>query len=197
MNAVIDFADQNEFMIAGARGFGCYATFKAAVVALLACNTVVYLWQGSVGQALDSVAWFTLLMLFAFDGARRQKNHTRLVRRTVRAARLVASALIVAAVIAYSHQREWLDLLNSTLWIAVVVLLECEVRLPRLFAASRKSFAAIAAVLYASLAMLVLVWAARGKWLDAYDALLWLTAFASIEMDLLRMPHDKIRVVPA
>jgi hypothetical protein len=29
-----------------------------------------------------------------------------------------------------------------------------------------------------------LLWAWRGEWFDAYDALLWLVAFAAIEMDV-------------
>ena len=38
----------------------------------------------------------------------------------------------------------------------------------------------------ASLLELVVVWAWRGEWFDAYDAMLWLGAFAMIEMDVLQ-----------
>jgi hypothetical protein len=175
---------------AGTHGFGAYAAFKAAIVVLLACNTVWYLWKGSLGQALDSLAWFTLLVLFSYEAGRSEHVRNSVVAQGVRVTRLIAAALIFGAVLAYSQQREWLDLLNSALWIAVVVLLECEVRSPRLFAEARNIFAASAAVLYASLAVLVIVWAARGKWLDAYDAALWLTAFASIELDILRVSRS-------
>ena len=47
-------------------------------------------------------------------------------------------------------------------------------------------FTAVAAALYAALALLVGVWAWRGDWLDAWDALVWLAAFAMIELDVLR-----------
>ena len=82
-------------------------------------------------------------------------------------------------------ERESLDAINSGLWIAVVVLLEIEVRRPRDVARFRPWFAAAAAMLYTALALLVLTWGWRGEWLDAYDALLWLVAFAIIEMDVL------------
>jgi hypothetical protein len=31
------------------------------------------------------------------------------------------------------------------------------------------------------------VWAGRGEWFDAYDAMLWLVAFATIEINVLRI----------
>ena len=46
-------------------------------------------------------------------------------------------------------------------------------------------FAAVTAALYSGLGALVLVWAWRGAWFDAYDAVLWLAAFATIEMNVL------------
>jgi hypothetical protein len=68
----------------------------------------------------------------------------------------------------------------------VVALLELEVRRPPLVARRRRVFTAVAAALYAALALLVGVWAWRGDWLDAWDALVWLAAFAMIELDVLR-----------
>jgi hypothetical protein len=71
------------------------------------------------------------------------------------------------------------------LWLAVVVLLEIEVRFPGEITRFRHGFTAVAAALYAGLAILVLMWAWQGEWFDAYDALLWLVAFAAIEMDVV------------
>ncbi len=42
------------------------------------------------------------------------------------------------------------------------------------------------------LAALVLVWAWRREWFDAYDAALWLAAFAMIEMDVLRSSRKNV-----
>ena len=191
--------------------------------ALLACNTAYYLFGGAWTEALDALAWLTLLALFAletgFDGAfgalkprpttvpnaiavgrgfiAPSRMIASVVRRlraprakaAIRGLRLAAAAAVGAAAIGYAYQNEWLDAVNSALWIAVVVLLEIEVRNPGAVARRRAWFTATAATLYAGLGALVLVWAWRGVWFDAYDAALWLTAFAMIEMDVLRRPR--------
>ena len=74
--------------------------------------------------------------------------------------------------------------MNSVLWIAVVILLEAEVRFPKLVSNARHAFAATAALLYGGLAVLVVLWAVNGLWFDAYDALLWLIAFATLELNI-------------
>ena len=98
------------------------------------------------------------------------------------------------AAIGYAVQNEWLDAVNTALWIAVVVLLEFEVRSPGAVARRRGWFTATATTLYAGLGALVLVWAWRGDWFDAYDAALWLTAFAMIEMDVLQLSRGEAAV---
>ncbi len=112
----------------------------------------------------------------------------------IRGLRLVAAAAVGAAAIGYAWQTEWLDAVNTMLWIAVVVLLESEVRNPDAVARHPTWFKATAAVLYAGLGALVLVWAWRDAWFDAYDALLWLAAFAMIEMDVLQLSRREVSV---
>jgi hypothetical protein len=155
---------------------------RLAVFALLAVNTAYYFCAGALSKGLDSAAWLLLLSLFASETG---FFSLRLPEAGMRAARLLAVAGICTAAVGYVIERNDLDALNSALWIAVVVLLEFEVRRPREVATFRSAFKTAAALLYASLGTLVLVWCWRGEWFDAYDALLWLTAFAAIEMDLL------------
>ena len=237
-----------------------YPGFKAAVFALLACNTAYYLLGGTLTKALDALAWLTLLALFAletgFDGAfgalkprptavpnaiavgrgfiaplrmiasvvRRLRARPRdtlaerpvagtgakarcpqtagfasneSARRAMAAIhglRLAAAAAVGAAAIGYAWQNEWLDAVNTALWIAVVVLLEFEVRYPGAVARHRAWIATTAATLYAGLGALVMVWAWHREWFDAYDAALWLTAFAMIEMDVLRVSRREAAV---
>ena len=192
-----------------------YPRFKAVVFALLACNTGYYLFGGAWTEALDALAWLTLLALFALEtgfegacprdtlaerpvagtGAKARCPQTtgfasnesaRRAVAAIRGLRLAAAAAVGAAAIGYVYQGEWLDAVNTALWIAVVVLLEFEVRSPRAVARHRRRFTATAVTLYAGLGALVLVWAWRGEWFDTYDAALWLTAFAMIELDVLR-----------
>ena len=58
-----------------------YPGFKAAVFALLAYNTAYYLFGRAWTQALDALAWLTLLALFAletgFDGRFRARAWRR------------------------------------------------------------------------------------------------------------------------
>lgn len=153
--------------------------------ALLACNTAYYLSAGTLSKGLDAAGWFVLLLLYAREASGAASLRTARAAVALRAIRLIAAAAVCAASIAYVIERDSLDAINSGLWIAVVVLLEVEVRRPREVARYRPWFAAAAAMLYTALALLVLAWGWRREWLDAYDALLWLVAFAIIEMDVL------------
>jgi hypothetical protein len=92
---------------------------------------------------------------------------------------------LVAAMTGYVHEKEWLDSLNVGLWCAVVALLEFEVRRPAAAMRHRVPFAVAALALYSGLLALVAAWLWRGEWFDAYDAALWLVAFATLEMDVL------------
>jgi hypothetical protein len=65
------------------------------------------------------------------------------------------------------------------------------VRRPRTVALHRTGFSTAAAALYTGLAAVIPVWAWRGEWFDAYDALLWLIAFATIEINVLRISQGE------
>ena len=173
-----------------------YPGIKAVVFGLLACNTTYYVFAGTLSEALDATAWLVLLALFALETGFDERFRAQgAAAMAIRGARLVAAAAICVAAVGYGYQNEWLDAVNTGLWIAVVVLLEFEVRYPRALARRRAWFAATAATLYAGLAALVLIWAWRREWFDAYDAALWLTAFAMIEMDVLRISRGEVTMV--
>jgi len=159
---------------------------KAAICALLFCNTAFYVATGSPSEALDATAWLVLLALFLAETAVGARLRAGGARMAVRGARFAAALTIAAAAVGYVNDQAWLDVVNTVLWIAVVVLLEIELRRGAIVARHRIRFAIAAAALYAGIAALVPIWAWRGEWFDAYDALLWLAAFATIEMDVLR-----------
>jgi hypothetical protein len=161
------------------------AAFKAVLFALLAANTAYFTIAGTLSKATDAAAWLLLLVLFEAESrfaARLQGMSSRRVLRTVR---LAAGAAVVAATAGYLFENNALDALNSVLWIAVVVLLEVQVRYHDAVHRMRLTLSSVAACLYGGLALVVLMWALRGQWFDAYDALLWLVAFATIEVDLV------------
>jgi small-conductance mechanosensitive channel len=162
------------------------AVFRAALYGLLAFNVALFAVAGTFTQALDTAAWWILLVLFDLESRAAPWTSRALPRFLMRALRLLAAAGVAAAALGYLRAGEWLDAANACLWIAVVILLEAEVRKPEWAAAHRRGFTVTATVLYSALAALILAWGWKGAWLDAYDALLWLIAFGTLEMGLLR-----------
>ena len=98
----------------------------------------------------------------------------------VHALRLLAGAGVIAATIGYVLEDDRLDAINAVLWIAVVILLEVELRWPDLMAKAPYVVGSIAVALYGGLALLVVLWALQALWYDAYDAVLWLIAFVTL-----------------
>jgi len=161
-----------------------YAAGERALIVLLAVNCVVYVVQGAAREAADSMAWFTLLALFYIETSAQSRARHALVEAGIRYLRIAAAAVVAAAVYAYAIVDAWLDAANSALWIAVVVLLEMQVRYPAYAQRRRRAFTIIAVVLYGALSFLPIVWLVQREWLAAYDAALWLAAFAIIEMEV-------------
>jgi len=158
--------------------------FKAAIYPLLAANLVLYLLLGRASEVLDAAAWIALLALFEIETAHGGRL-TPATRRLVHLLRLAAAAAVLAAAAIYVIEEEWLDAANAWLWLAVVVLLEIELRHPAAVAQRRGAFVAATAALYAALLALVPAWLWQSAWLNAWDASLWLAAFFAIELNVL------------
>jgi hypothetical protein len=164
-----------------------YTGFRIAVFALLAGNTAYYLVAGTLAKGLDAAAWLVLLALYALEAGMASRALSPRVMTAMHVARFAAAIGVCAAGIGYVVEGDTLDAVNAALWIAVVVLLEIEVRRPLEVARHRRWFTSMAVILYSGLAALVVAWGWNGAWLDAYDAALWLIAFATIEMDVLNL----------
>jgi len=169
-----------------------YPIFKIAVFTLLLCNAVFYALDDTPSNALDAVAWLILLVLFEWETEFGGRLRARSVTAAIHIVRIAAIFGIGAATGAYVYEMAWLDVINSSLWVAVVAMLEYEVRFPRLVAHHSAAFLATAVGLYVGLGVLVMAWVWEGEWFDAYDALLWIIAFATIEMDVLRFSERVI-----
>jgi len=158
---------------------------RGALFALLAFNTGAYLLTGTASEALDSLAWLALLAMFELESGRSGRFDTGRLNALVRVVRIAAAIALLAALFGYWRQREWLDVINVSLWIGVVASLELGIRRPDIVARHRRAYIAGSAALYAALIVLVLAWLLRREWFDAYDAALWLAAFALLEAGLL------------
>jgi hypothetical protein len=159
--------------------------FKIALFALLSINTAIFLANGSPSEALDSIAWLTLLALFELETGGIGRLPGSRATSVIRVLRLVAAGALVVAMMGYLHDEAWPDVANVALWCAVVALLEFEVRWPDAVLRHGTGFEAIATAMYGGLAAIAALWLWRGEWFDAYDSLLWLAAFAMLEMDML------------
>ena len=100
-------------------GVRAYSWFKALVFALLAWNTAVFVHSGTLSEGIDSVAWLALLALFELEtgGAPALQRRTTIIRGV----RLAAATAIPVAAAGYVLEGEWLDAINSVLWIAVAL----------------------------------------------------------------------------
>lgn len=160
---------------------------KPLLFALLAVNAGIYATAGRFSEGLDALAWFALLGLFEIETRRPQWTRVPRNATLLDLLRLAAATGVALAALAFVREQEWLDAANAVLWILVVILLELEVRAPALIAGHRRMTKIASLGLYGALAAIALAWLSRGEWLDGYDAVLWIAAFALIEMDLLRL----------
>lgn len=166
-------------------GGRAYWWFKAVVFALLAWNTAVFVHSGTLSEGLDSVAWLVLLALFELEtggGPGLQR-----AAPVIRGVRLAAATAIPVAAAGYIVDQEWLDAINSILWIAVVAVLESQLRFPAAATRYRPWMTAAAVGLYGGLASIALAWLWQADWFSAYDAALWLLAFATIEINVIQV----------
>lgn len=168
---------------AAQRPWRYFSAIRALLIGLLLINGLVLVRYGTVSEAIDHVAWLVLLLSYEIEAATRTGNVLRRALDTVRA--LAGCAVLVAAV-GYSREGDWLDMVNAWLWIAVVAMLEAEVRYPERCRKYRSAHLALAASLYGALALTTVLWLLTGSWFDGYDGLLWLLAFGLIELNLVR-----------
>ena len=81
----------------------------------------------------------------------------------------------------------WVDVINSAVWLLVVLVLEIDVRLQE-----RNRFEGLAlrasnvskVVLYTTLLLAAIYWGLKGDFVDFWDAFLWLVAFVFIELNV-------------
>lgn len=87
----------------------------------------------------------------------------------------------------YVHGHEWLEVINFLFWLALIALLELEVRLPDKVANYRLSYWWATVIVFIGLIGVVIAWAWQSAWLDVYDAIVWIIAFGLIEVDINRV----------
>ncbi len=164
-----------------------YPKFKLVILVLLTLNAVIYAIIGTLTSAVDAWAWLVLLVMYELEA-----NNAALVAENVsRGIRNVLIAFIGLVFVSYVHDREWLDVVNSALWFALIALLELEARWPNKAVKYRQSYWLATMTVFAGLIAMVIAWVFQTEWLAVYDATLWIVAFASIEVDIFQLLQRK------
>jgi hypothetical protein len=87
----------------------------------------------------------------------------------------------------------WVDVINASVWVLVVIMLELDVRLQErgyFEGAILKISNACKFVLYAILFVAAIYWGVKGDFVDFWDAFLWLVAFFFIEMNVVEWRQE-------
>ena len=82
----------------------------------------------------------------------------------------------------------WVDVINSGVWLLVVLLLEVDVRLQernRYEGIALRVSNALKIILYSILFLAAVYWGFKGDFVDFWDAFLWLVAFFFIELNVV------------
>ena len=138
-------------------------------------------------SAVDALTWLMLLVLYELEA----NGAAPMAENTMHGIRYVLIAVIGLVFVSYVHDSEWLDVVNSALWFALIALLELEVRWPEKVFKYRQSYGLSTVTVFSGLVAMVIVWAWQSAWLDVYDATLWILAFASIEVDIFQLLQRK------
>lgn len=103
------------------------------------------------------------------------------------------SAVVDAQGLADIRYLAWVDVINSAVWLVVVIVLEIDVWLQehnRFEGIALLASNAIKTVLYALLLLAAIYWGIKGSFVDFWDAFLWLVAFAFIELNVFEWRQE-------
>jgi hypothetical protein len=160
-----------------------YPRFKLAILSLLTLNAIIYAIVDTLTSAIDAWVWLMLLVLYELEA----NGAAPMAENRLHGIRNILIAVIGLVFVSYVHDREWLDVVNSALWFALIALLELEARWPDKASQYRQSYRLATVAVFAGWIAVAIAWAWQSAWLAVYDATLWIVAFASIEMDIFQL----------
>lgn len=87
----------------------------------------------------------------------------------------------------------WVDVINSAVWVLVVMILEIDVRLQErdeLRGVALRLSTISKYILYSLLLLAAIYWGLKGDFVDFWDAFLWLVAFVFIELNVFEWRQE-------
>jgi hypothetical protein len=164
-----------------------YPKFKVVIIVLIALNVVIYAVVDTWTSAVDALVWLALLVMYELE----TNGIFLTIKNKLQRIRNFLIAVIATVFASYVLDNEWLDVVNSVLWFVLIALLELEVRWPDKVFRYRQSYWLATVAVFACLIGVVIAWLWRSAWLDVYDAILWIVAFAAIEVDIFQLLQRK------
>lgn len=161
-----------------------YPKPKLMILALLTLNALIYVLVDTLTSSLDAITWLILLVLYELEA---NDVSLPLSESSLQKIRNGLISMIVFVFFSYLLEGEWLDVLNTLLWFALVVMLEMEVRRPEWVTQHSRCMWLSTVAIFLGLIGVAGFWCWQGAWLDAYDAFLWIAAFGFIEVDLFQL----------
>jgi len=166
-----------------------YPGFKIVIVVLLWVNVGLYAVYDTLTSTVDAMTWLVLLIMFELETL----GKPLFSAKTLHVIRNILIVIIIGVFASYVRSSEWLDVANSLLWFALIALLELEIRKPDAVAGHPKIFWLTTLLVFSGLLAMVGAWAWQAAWLDVYDAVLWIAAFAAIEVDIFKFLQPKAK----
>lgn len=105
------------------------------------------------------------------------------------------SAAVDAEGLANLKGLAWVDVINSGVWLLVVIILEMDVWLQernRLQGTIYRVSYTLKFVFYATLLGAAIYWSVKGDFVDAWDAFIWLVAFVFIELNVVQWRDESM-----
>lgn len=165
-----------------------YPAFKFVILGLLIVNAIIYALVDTITSTIDAITWLILLIIYEMET---HTNGLPLPEKTLTMMRSVLIGLIVLVFFSYLRDKEWLDVINASLWFALIAIMETEVRWPSVVMRNSHLFWLMTISVFSGLIGMAAVWLWQHNWLDAYDAILWIIAFGSIEADIMQLLKRK------
>jgi hypothetical protein len=161
--------------------------FKYGVYNLLALNIYLFFRHTTFHEGLDCLGWFLLLIVFEYEtNPQLQARLPSIMRWLATPLQLLSILCILYAIIRYYTQEQWLDLGNGILWLLVLASLELDIYVNASQAKTNSQLHnTLKTLLYAALVAVAVAWGITGDLLNFYDAMLWVSCFFFIELNLL------------
>lgn len=166
--------------------------YKWGVYLLMLVNTgLFFFFVGNSDAGIENVFWIILLLIFEWQTSRIDKPHSnRFEKYIIRALTFVCYVVILLSAIHYSgahYISEWgsLDAWTAWTWLIVIAAIEYDIYVPGLYSRTEWIIRnGLKLGLYSALLVYIFLWINTGRWIDAWDAFLWILCFFSIEMNI-------------